>query len=148
MQRENNRSLSISATVCCLQLFSSTDRPTVAHGEVAELLRQGPHHGGGLDGHSVLQSWSQDGALWEEKQHYENRMQRRETACKSWTLTVGGMMYDWWCNQEGLCTCRHTNYVHNFKMRLKCIDLKEFNYLGKGMYLNGRRGVCLITKAT
>lgn len=28
---------------------TSTDRPTATHGEVAELLRQRPHHGGGLD---------------------------------------------------------------------------------------------------
>lgn len=35
---------------------------------MAELLRQGPHHGGGLDGHGVFQSRGQDGALREEKQ--------------------------------------------------------------------------------
>lgn len=55
--------LHLSHSFCWLQLFSSTDRPTASHGEVAELLRQGPHHGGGLDGHRVLQPWCQDGAL-------------------------------------------------------------------------------------
>ena len=40
-----------------------TDCSTAAHGEVAELLRQGAHHRGRLDGHGVVHSRSQDGSL-------------------------------------------------------------------------------------
>lgn len=80
---------------------SSTDRPAAAHGKMAELLRQGPHHGGGLDGHSVLQARCQDGALREEKQHGPSvdikckggKQFARQSEAK--TLTVGGIMYDW-----------------------------------------------------
>lgn len=74
------------ALVLVLVLGSSTDRPAAAHGEMAELLCQGPHHGGGLDGHGVLQARCQDGALREEKQHGTvgaNQMHGRETVCES-----------------------------------------------------------------
>ncbi|KAF3860451.1 hypothetical protein F7725_000706 [Dissostichus mawsoni] len=35
-----------------MKVLLCTDGAAAAHGEVAELLRQGPHHGGGLDGHA------------------------------------------------------------------------------------------------
>lgn len=71
-----------------------------------------------------------------------------KTACKRWTLTVGGMMYDWWCNQEGLCTCRRTNDIQNFKMTLQWTDLKELNCLGMGIYLIEMRGEFFTIKVT
>lgn len=46
-----------------MKVLLCTDGAAAAHGEVAELLRQGPHHGGGLDGHGVVHSWRQDGSL-------------------------------------------------------------------------------------
>lgn len=47
----------------CLNTEYSTDCPTVAHGEVAELLCQGPNHRGRLDGHGVVHPWRQDCSL-------------------------------------------------------------------------------------
>lgn len=53
-----------------LNMLLSTDCATAAHGEVAELLRQGPHHGGRLDGHGVVHSWRQDCPLLKKTKTY------------------------------------------------------------------------------